>query len=176
MIPAAELKRLMRRPPVLSIAAAESVTGGQVQAMLTSISGASEYVRGGITAYTLDEKVRCLGVNRAHARRANCVSQQVAVEMAIGAGRLFDAELAVATTGYSEPSRERSVKVPHAWWAICHRQGGGSAVVISGYVEVRGEERVATQQRIADTVLRELVAYVRELHGMRRKKAARRKT
>lgn len=176
MTPAAELKKLMRRPPVLSVVAAESVTGGHIQAMLTSVSGASEYVRGGITAYTLDEKVKCLGVNRAHARRANCVSQQVAVEMAMGACRLFDADLAIATTGYAEPSRERQVKVPHAWWAICHRQGGGSAVVISGYVEVLKEERVATQQRIADSVLRELVAYVRELHGAKRKqKRARRK-
>lgn len=159
----------MRRPPVVSIAAAESVTGGNVQAMLTSISGASDYVRGGITTYTLDEKVRCLGVNRAHARRAECVSQQVAVEMALGACRLFDAELAVSTTGFAEASRERGVKVPHAWWAICHRLGGGSAVIISGYVEVSGEDREATQRRIADTALRELVAYVRELHGAQRK-------
>lgn len=160
----------MRRPPVLSIAAAESVSGGHVQAMLTSVSGASIYVRGGITAYTLDEKVKCLGVIRAHARRANCVSQQVAVEMAMGACRLFDTDLGVSTTGYAEPSRERTVKVPHAWWAICHRLGGGSAVIISGYVEIRGEDRVATQQRIADSVLRELVAYVRELHGAKKKK------
>lgn len=166
----------MRRPPVLSLAAAESVTGGHVQAMLTSVSGASNYVRGGITAYTLDDKVKCLGVNRAHARRANSVSQQVAVEMAIGACRLFDVELAVSTTGYAEPSRERAVKVPHAWWAVCHRLGGGSAVIISGYVEVSGEDRTATQHRIADSVLRELVAYVRELHGAQRKpRRARRK-
>lgn len=165
----------MRRPPVVSIAAAESVTGGNVQALLTSVAGSSDYVRGGLTAYTLDEKVKCLGVNRAHARRANCVSQQVAVEMAMGACRLFDAELAVSTAGYAEPSRERGVKVPHAWWAICHRLGGGSAVIISGYVEVSDEDRVATQQRIADSVLRELVAYVRELHGAKRKTRRRKK-
>lgn len=175
MTPAAELKKLMRRPPVLTIAAAESLTGGHVQAMLTSVSGSSVYVRGGITAYTLDEKVRCLGVNRAHAKRANCVSQQVAVEMAMGACRLFDTDVAVSTTGYAEPSRERAVKVPHAWWAICHRLGGGSAVIISGYVEVRGEDRVSTQQRVADTVMRELVAYMRELHGAKLKARRRRK-
>lgn len=165
MSAAFELRKLMRRPPVLSVAAAESLTGGNVQAMITSVSGASEYFRGGITTYTLDEKVRCLGVNRAHARRANCVSQQVAVEMAVGACRLFDADLAIATTGYAEPSRANGVKVPMAWWAICHRQGGGSAVVICGCVEVPGEKRVTVQHRVAEAALTELVKYVRELHG-----------
>lgn len=175
MTPAAELKKLMQRPPVFSVACAESVTGGHVQVALTSVSGASDYFVGGITAYSLDEKVRTLGVNRAHARRADCVSQQVAVEMAVGACRLFDADLALATTGYAEPSRAKGIKVPMAWWAIHHRLGGGSAMVISGCVEITDEPRVAVQQRIADTVLRELVAYVRELHGERRKRAQQRK-
>jgi nicotinamide-nucleotide amidase len=175
MTAAAELKKLMQRPPVLSVAAAESLTGGHVQALLTSVSGSSEYFRGGITAYTIDEKVKCLGVNRAHARRSNSVSQQVAVEMALGACRLFDADLAVATTGYAEPARASGVKTPMAWWAICHRQGGGSAVIISGCLEVPGEKRVTVQHRVAEAVLVELVKYVRELHGHRRRRAKARK-
>lgn len=170
MSPATELNRLLRRPPGLTLAAAESVTGGHVQALLTGVAGASDYFRGGVTAYTLEEKVRILGVTRAPARRVDCVSQQVAVEMALGAGRLFAADLAVATTGYAQPSAARGVKVSLAWWAVCHRQGGGSAVVISGCVEVRGEGRVAVQQRVADTVLRELVKYVRELRPARRRR------
>jgi nicotinamide-nucleotide amidase len=175
MTPAAELKKLMQRPPVLTVAVAESVTGGHVQAMITAVSGASEYFRGGVTAYTLDEKVRILGVTRAPARRVDCVSQQVAVEMALGVGRLFETDLAVATTGYAQPAAAKGVKVPMAWWAICHRQGGGSAVVISGCVEVRGEGRVSVQHRVADTVLRELVKYVRELHPTLRQRKARRR-
>lgn len=170
---AAELKKLMRQPPLLSLAAAESVTGGHLQAMLTSVSGSSEYFRGGITAYTLEAKVNCLGVIRAPARRANCVSQQVAVEMAMGACRLFDADLALATTGYAQPCAEHGVKVPMAWWALCHRQGGGSAVVISGHVEVPKANRVTVQHRVAETVIRELIVYLRELHGAKRR--ARRK-
>lgn len=175
MTPATELKKLMQQPPVLSVAVAESVTGGQVQAMITAVSGASEYFRGGVTAYTLDEKVKILGVTRAPARRVNCVSQQVVVEMALGAGRLFDADLAVATTGYAEPAPALGVKVPMAWWAICHRQGGGSAVVISGCVEISGEGRVGVQHRVADTVLRELVKYVHELAGHRRRPRAKKR-
>lgn len=175
MTAALEIKKLMQRPPLCTIAVAESVTGGHLQAMLTSVSGASEYFLGGVTAYSLDEKARILGVTRAPARRVNCVSQQVAVEMALGVGRLFESDLAVATTGYAEPSPANGVKVPMAWWAICHRQGGGSAVVISGYVEVRGEKRTSVQHRVAETVLQELVKYVHELHGQRRQRASKRK-
>jgi nicotinamide-nucleotide amidase len=167
MTPAAELKKLMQRPPQLSVAAAESLTGGHVQSLITAVSGASEYFHGGMTAYGLEQKVKCLGVNRAHARRANSVSQQVAVEMALGACRVFDADLGVATTGYAEPSRADGIKTPMAWWAICHRKGGGSAVIISGYVEVPDAARTVVQHRVADAVLRELVNYVRELHGER---------
>lgn len=162
---ALELKKLMQAPLELSLSVAESLTGGHVQAMVTSVSGASDYFRGGVTAYTLEEKAKLLGVTRAPARRANCVSQQVAVEMALGVGRLFGTDLAVATTGYAEPSPAHGVKVPMAWWAICHRQGGGSAVVISGCVEVRGEKRVSVQHKVAETVLTELVKYVGELRG-----------
>lgn len=175
MTAASALKKLMQRPPVLSVACAESVTAGHVQALLASVSGASDYFLGGITAYSLDEKVRCLGVNRAHACRANSVSQQVAVEMAVGACRLFNADLSVSTTGYAEPSPANGIKVPMAWWAIHHRLGGGSAVVISGCVEVTGEDRTGVQLRVAETVLVELVAYVRELHGARKKGATKKR-
>ncbi len=173
MSAALELKQLLQAPSELTLSVAESLTGGHVQAMITSVSGASEYFRGGLTAYTLDEKVKLLGVRRAPARRSNCVSQQVAVEMALGVGRLFGTDFAVATTGYAEPSPADGVKVPMAWWAICHRQGGGGAVVISGCVEVRGERRTSVQHKVAETVLTELVNYVREVqHAKRPKRGA----
>jgi nicotinamide-nucleotide amidase len=159
---AAELKRLILRKPRWSLAAAESVTGGRVQAQITSVAGASDYFLGGLTAYTLAQKVRHLGVSRAHAARVEGVSQQVAVEMALGVCDLFGADLGVATTGYAQPNRVRGVKVPFAWWAICHGRRGGRAAVWSGRVEVPDAERTEVQARVAATVLRELVAYLRE--------------
>ena len=165
MSSAAELKKLMLRRPALTLAVAESLTCGHVQARIGAVSGASEYFLGGLTAYSLEQKVRHLGVNRAHARRVNCVSQRVAVEMAQGAGALFGADLAVATTGYAEPSRADEVGAPMAWWALCHRKRGGKAVIISGLVEMPGAKRVAAQERVAQEVLGALVAYLRELRA-----------
>lgn len=156
------LKELMLRRPRLTLAVAESITCGRVQAAIGAESGASAYFLGGITAYSLEQKVKLLGVNRAHARRENCVSQRVAVEMAQGAGKLFGADLAVATTGYAEPSPADGIKVPLAWWALCHRQRRG-AEIISGRLELPGATRIQVQERVAQEVLGRLQAYLREL-------------
>ena len=160
---AAELKRLMMRRPRLTLAVAESLTAGHVQAQVAAVSGASNYFLGGVTAYSLEQKVKLLGVNRAHARKVNCVSQGVAVEMASGACELFGADLAVATTGYAEPSKADGVKTPMAWWALCHRRRGDRVAVLSGLIELPGASRVEAQQRVAAEVLARLTAYLREL-------------
>lgn len=161
MSTAAELKKLILRRPALTLAVAESLTAGHVQARVASVSGASEYFLGGVTAYSLEQKVTVLGVNRAHAKSVACVSQRVAVEMAAGVGKLFGADIGVATTGYAEPSPANQVRVPHAWWAICHNHRGAAAVV-SGFVEVPGADRVTVQERVAEAVLGELVRYLGE--------------
>ena len=162
MSTALELKKLMLSKPALTLAVAESLTVGHMQARIAAVSGASDYFLGGITAYTLEQKVKQLGVNRAHARSVNCVSQRVAVEMASGAAKLFGAQLAVASTGYAEPSPKHKVKIPHAWWAICHRVRSGAMMVLSGYVEVPGADRVTVQEKVAEAVLTELISYLRE--------------
>ncbi len=162
---AAELKELMLREPRLTLAVAESLTAGHVQAHVAAVSGASGYFLGGVTAYSMEEKVKLLGVNRAAAKKVNCVSARVAEEMATGVVKLFGADLAVATTGYAEPSAADDVVAPMAWWALAHRRRGRVVRLTSGRVECPGEPRVAVQQIVADAVLAELVAYLRELRG-----------
>lgn len=165
MTPGAELKELMLRPPRFTLAVAESLTCGHLQAQIGATPGASEYFLGGITVYSLAQKVRLLGVNRPHAVRVNGVSQRVAVEMAQGACALFGADLALATTGYAQTNRDAAVTVPQAWWALCHRRRGGRMQVISEFVTVPGAQRVAVQARVAAVVLRALVTYLREVRG-----------
>ena len=165
MTAGAELKDLLLRPPRLTLAVAESLTGGHLQALIAATPGASDYFLGGLTAYTLAQKVRHLGVNRAHAARVDCVSQRVAVEMAQGAMALFGADVALATTGYAQVNRAAGVTVPQAWWALCHRRRHGRLQVISEFVTVPGAGRVAVQARVAAVALQALVAYLRALRG-----------
>lgn len=160
-----ELKTLLLRPPRLSVAVAESLTAGQVQARIAAVSGSSAYFLGGITAYTLDQKVRHLGVNREAAMAVDCVSAGVAEEMAAGAIRLFGSDLAAATTGYAEPAADRGVTVPFAWWALAWKQADGSLRLRSGRVECPGLSRTAVQAAVADAVLAALVDWLRAERG-----------
>ena len=176
MKPELRLKKLIMGVPPLTLAVAESLTSGHLQARIASVSGASNYFLGGITAYSLVQKVKHLGVDRSAARQVDCVSQQVAVEMARGAIDLFGADIAVATTGYAEPNPAAGVKVPTAWWALCHQLRGGRTTVISGLVEVRGAKRVEAQEKIAEEVLDALVSYLQEWRVASLDKNSRKKT
>lgn len=161
--PQNSLLSLMTQRPRLTLAAAESLTCGQVQARIGEISGASNFFFGGITAYTLDQKVDLLNVNRAAAKRVNCVSADVAREMAFGACQLFGSDLAVATTGYAEPAPAAGVAMPFAWWALAHVRRSRVVHLSAGRVECPGASRTETQSIVAAAVLTELVDYLRRL-------------
>lgn len=164
---AAELKSLLLRAPQLTLATAESLTCGRVQAAIGAISGSSEYFLGGITAYSLDQKVKHLGVDRRTARRVNSVSATVAEQMAAGACRLFGTDVAVATTGYAELAKAEGVAEPFAYWALAHRarRGGKLIAIRSGRVECPGASRIEAQTLVAEAVVSELVEYLRALRG-----------
>lgn len=159
---AAELKRLALGAPRVTIAAAESLTCGRVQAIIGSVSGASEYFVGGITAYSIEQKVKLLGVDRSTANRVNAVSAEIARQMAAGACRALGSDIAVATTGYAEPSVADAVRTPFAFWALVHRsrRTGKSVAVRSGRIECPGAGRTETQALVAEAVVAELVAYL----------------
>lgn len=167
---APDLKALMLAPPALSLAAAESLTCGRVQVRVGEISGASTFFRGGITAYTLDQKVLHLGVNRAAARRVNAVSADVAAQMARGVCALFDSDLGVATTGYAEPAPDAGVNEPFAWWALAHRRRGRFIAVRTGRVECPNATRIDAQNFVADAVLSELIAYLEAFRAGKKSK------
>jgi nicotinamide-nucleotide amidase len=155
-----ELKELMLRPDRRTLAVAESLTCGRVQARIGQISGASEFFLGGLTAYSLDQKVRHLGVDRAEAEAVNSASARVAEQMARGACVLFGADLGVSTTGYAEPSAEWHVAEPFAWWGLARRQPGGDFAVCSGRVDCPGLSRIAVQERVAGAAFDALVSWI----------------
>ncbi len=87
----------------VTIATAESCTGGTVAARLTSIPGSSGYVKGGIVAYANDAKERLLGVPADILATPGAVSEECAIAMAEGARHRFGATLAISTTGIAGP-------------------------------------------------------------------------
>jgi len=87
----------------LTIATAESCTGGAVAAALALIPGASDYLRGGVVAYHTAVKERLLGVPAATLAREGAVSAACALAMARGARDACGADIGVATTGIAGP-------------------------------------------------------------------------
>jgi nicotinamide-nucleotide amidase len=85
------------------IATAESCTAGLVAARLTDRPGSSDYVAGGVVAYSNEAKVQLLGVDPALIKAHGAVSEPVAEAMAAGALQRFGADTAVATTGIAGP-------------------------------------------------------------------------
>ena len=158
------LHDLMLAPPPLSLAVAESLTAGHLQTRIGAISGASQFFRGGVTAYSLEAKSRLLGVPASLTAPVNGVSAEVAAAMARGACELFGSDLALATTGYAEPSPEHGASQPFAWCALVHRQDADRDLVVHATrIDCPGLGRVAVQQRVADAALESLVSYLREL-------------
>ncbi len=144
----------------MGLAVAESLTSGGLQARIGAVSGASDFFRGGITAYTLAQKVRHLGVDREEAAACNCVSESVARQMACGCAGLFEAQIALATTGYAEPWPAEGVQVPFAWWALAERRPDGGWTEVTGRVECPGLARVEVQAEVCESVLAALLEYL----------------
>ncbi|HEX2049735.1 MAG TPA: competence/damage-inducible protein A [Actinomycetota bacterium] len=87
----------------LTIAVAESLTGGLLASEIVDVPGASDYFRGGVVAYADDAKRDVVGVDAELLRRAGAVSDEAARALAAGAARAFGADLGVSTTGVAGP-------------------------------------------------------------------------
>ena len=88
----------------MSIAVAESCTGGLLSSSLTSIPGASSYFNCGFITYSNESKIKMLNVASQTIETFGAVSEKVAHEMAMGAGQNSQCDLAISVTGIAGPS------------------------------------------------------------------------
>lgn len=87
----------------LTLAIAESCTGGLIGHRITSVSGSSAYFLGGIIAYSDEVKIRELGVEVKVLERDGAVSESVAKEMAVGVRDRLCADIGIGITGIAGP-------------------------------------------------------------------------
>jgi nicotinamide-nucleotide amidase len=102
----------------LTLATAESLTGGGVAARLTAVPGASDVVRGAVVAYCEDVKRDVLGVSGATLAGPGVVSEACAREMAAGARRVLGADVAVSLTGAAGPQAHGGAAPGTVWVAL----------------------------------------------------------
>lgn len=125
----------------LTIAVAESLTGGLVVADLISVPGASAVVRGGVVAYATDLKASLLGVDRGLLDAVGPIDGRVAQQMATGVRVRLGADVGLATTGVAGPDPQDGHPPGEVWWGIATTRGTRSgALALSGdRAEIRAE-------------------------------------
>ena len=97
----------------LSVAVAESLTGGEIACRLGAAPSSSTWFRGGVVAYSPQVKYAVLG-----APEGPVVTSQTAAAMAQGVARLMDADLTVAVTGVGGPDEEEGHPPGTVWFGV----------------------------------------------------------
>ena len=106
----------------LTLATAESCTGGAIASQLTAFAGASAYFKGGVVAYSNEVKECALGVRHATLEAHGAVSEETVREMAEGVRQHFGTDLSIATTGIAGPDGGTAEKpVGTVWIAVACR-------------------------------------------------------
>lgn len=126
----------------LSLAVAESCTGGMIGAMVTSAPGSSEYLLLDAVTYSNASKQALLGVAEDTLRAHGAVSGECAIEMAEGALRLGAADIAVSVTGVAGPGGGTDEKpIGTVWFALARK---GAPTFIRTRKLVGDRERIRT--------------------------------
>jgi len=155
--PEIRLNALLADDPRLTIAAAESCSGGEVAHRITSVAGSSAYFLGSIVAYANEAKVALLGVPQAILDTEGAVSEACARAMAEGARRSFGADIAVSTTGIAGPGGATARKPV----GLVYVASAGPAGTIAHEHHFPGD-RAAVAAAAAEAALRLLVEAVED--------------
>lgn len=141
----------------ITLATAESCTGGALAAQLTALAGASEYYRGGVVAYCNEVKECALGVQRQTLQAYSAVSEQTVGEMAMGVRSRLGADYGVATTGVAGPSGgTKDCPVGTVWIGIA----GPDGQLVTKLLHF-GDRRAQTIERTTHAVWAELIKLVK---------------
>lgn len=163
---AARINQLLLAPEggnaPLTVATAESCTGGGVAAALTSLAGSSDYVMGGIVSYSNAAKASLLGVPQEVLETRGAVSPECARGMAEGARRAFGVDLAVATTGIAGPGGGTARKpVGLVYIAVADHEGA------SAWEHHFAGDRAAVTSAAVEAALVMLLARIEHALGLR---------
>lgn len=117
---AKEVADLFGKQPGLTLAVAESLTGGRIAAKIVEIPGASSFFKGSVTAYASSVKLEVLKVPQQVIDDHTVVSREVAEAMAEGVRKLLNADIGLSTTGLAEKDRNQQ---PNAWLGYSDKHG-----------------------------------------------------
>ena len=117
---AALIKVMKKRK--LTLATAESITGGGLASAITDVAGSSAIFLGSIVTYSDASKTKILGIPKRILTKSTAVSEVVAQQMAESARTQFGADFAIATTGVAGPGKAYGQKAGTVWIAIASKK------------------------------------------------------
>ncbi|WP_064093643.1 competence/damage-inducible protein A [Rossellomorea aquimaris] len=106
----------------LTLSCAESLTGGLFQGQLTSLSGASDILNGGVVCYQDDIKEKVLQVKKSTLKNYSAVSEQCAVELAENVRDLFHSDVGISFTGVAGPGDHNGKPAGTVWIGLSVKQ------------------------------------------------------
>lgn len=141
----------------VTLAVAESLTAGAVQAAIGRHGGVSSFFLGGVVAYDMAIKAALLGVDLDEAEPVGAVSERVACQMAEGVRRLIGSDIGAAVTGWAEADVGHLVPFPRAAYAVIAPGLDEPAV---GWVVGPGTSRELMIEQVVAEVLQAVVGVV----------------
>ncbi|MCW3170359.1 CinA family protein [Chryseobacterium sp. 09-1422] len=102
-----------------TVSIAESVTAGFLQFSFSQMTDASQFFKGGITAYTVTEKINVLKIDEGKTPASDGVSPEIAESMALNVANIFKSDWSIAVTGYANPIKKSRNKL-FAYFSISH--------------------------------------------------------
>ena len=140
-----QVGQLLREKGV-TVATAESCTGGEIAHLLTSVPGSSDYFKGSVVAYANEVKVNVLGVNPADIEREGVVSEPVVLQMAEGVRRVMGTDYAVATSGVAGPAGVTPAKpVGTVWIGVATPRGCFARKYVFSFTRERNIAKAAAK-------------------------------
>lgn len=132
-----------------TVSTAESVTAGFLQFSFSQMKDASKFFKGGITAYTPEEKVKFLHVDEREARKYNSVSQHISDTMAVNVAKMFNTDWGIAVTGYATPVEESDFKL-FAYFSFAYK----NQIILSRKIELNsGKESISAQLYYSECII-----------------------
>lgn len=151
-VTAKELVNILRASKI-TVATAESCTGGLVAKSITDIPGASEVFQYGMVTYSNEAKNKLLNVRAETLEEYTAVSEETAIEMARGAMNTSGAAIGVSVTGYAGGSAEGTDHNGLVWVAVVNARGYENAVAHHWKDYSRREIREAALGVVLDMIL-----------------------
>ena len=142
----------------LKLALAESCTGGLVGNRITDVPGSSDYFLGGVVSYSYEAKVNLLGVSWDTLNSTGAVSRETVIEMARGARKVLNTDVAVSVSGIAGPGGGTDEKPVGTTWIGLAAQDGEWARVF----QFSGD-RVQNKGQAAKAALQTLLDYLQGL-------------